>query len=277
MGLGRRYRHRKSGVVFETEYQAVLNYAVTNSIAIPDNSTNIRNNNRVKYLKQTSLWGKFDLLYFFDQPAGLADFAKINYISPSNFYLSSPSEPSFIADNGFKGDGISQYFNTNYIPSINSVKFTNLSCSVTLKGFDVITDSTLETFFAGRNANNQGQIFIAKNNSTTALIRILEANTAISFTVSSFNDFCSFNKTRTNGASYTLPSFAGTSLTPMGASSFLDNQELYILALNAAGTPSGFSKSGLKYIAFGEIISTSLSSPSIITDFKNIMEDSYTP
>ena len=176
---------------FEPEYIAVLDRAIALGYTTPDEPTNIRNNNRVKYLKDTGLWAKFDLLYFFDQPTGLADFAKLNYIDPllyEAFNANPALEPDFIADSGFKSGG-TKFFDTGFNVQTNGVNFIGGAvdigrASVFYRGFDFAADATNETICGALlTGGSVNQINILKlSNNTQSLFRLASTQGGQAFT-----------------------------------------------------------------------------------------------
>jgi len=232
------------GDKFEPEYQAVLDYAIANSISTPSKAINIRNNQRVKRLKDSSLYNRIDLLYFFDQESGKEEFAKLNYINPSDYtiYNSSGLLSDFVADFGFKSDR-TKFIKTGWIPSIDAVNFSNTSASIFYKGFDNINDGLTNQITGCRTGNNTGQINI-RNTNNAQLFRLMSTSSA-----------AVFNNNRNNNSILLSGTTASTVLYQNGVSQFglgamlgsLNNQELYLLALNDNGTVNGVSAYGLKY------------------------------
>jgi len=269
---------KKSGgtaIVFEPEYQDVLDYAVANSIATPSTPYNIRNNNRIKYLKAEGLYTIWDLLYFFDQETGLSDFAKINIIDPSSNYLTGATQPSFVADSGFKANGTNQFFNTGYNPQTDRVKLTTSSSTVMFKGFDWISDATTETVCGSRDGANVNQILMHKPNATQVLFRVKHTGTAISRTPTLINNIVVYCAD-TSSAVFYNSSNNNQGTSAMSGANYA-SRELYLFASNESGTPSLYAKSGLKYFGIGEKITTVTPRPAIIDTLEDIMEDTYTP
>lgn len=263
---------------FEPEYQAVLDYAAANSISTPSSAINIRNNNRVKYLKDESLWSKFDLLYFFDQESGKGDFAKINYINPSSYYLYGSNQPDFISDSGFKGNSASgKYFQTGYNPSINAVKLTVDSGMITFRGFDFSTSASSEAILGARTGNNTSQILIYKVGVSPeqAGFRFLDQIAQANYLSSYFNlptTLCFEGIAR--NLYRDIPA-TGTGITRTKGSSF-SNLELYLFAYNQSGLVAP-TNGGLKYFGIGESVSVSTAPRPIIDTFHEILNDLYTP
>jgi hypothetical protein len=268
-------KKQSSSIVFEPEYQDVLDYAIANAIDTPSLSINIRNNNRVKYLKAEGLWSIWDLLYFMDQESGKADFAKINYVDPSSNYLSGATQPSFVANSGFKGNGTNQFFQTGYNPQTDRVKLTISSSTVMFKGFDWVADSTVEALCGSRDGVAANQIVFQKPNATQVTFRIKHGSPSISRTPVLINDIVVYCGDTSSAVFYN--SVAGnTASTAMSGANFA-NFEIILFATNESGTALQFCKSGLKYWGIGEKITTVTPRPAIIDTLESIMDDTYTP
>lgn len=123
-----------SGVVFEPEYQAILSYATTNAYTEPTLTDQILQNQLVADLKNAGIWSKLDILYVFKGGSGSSDtlrsFSKINWKSPSNFYLTEDGTySSYFQDDlgwrGFSGTAPNEFFlRTGYNPSTNGSGYT---------------------------------------------------------------------------------------------------------------------------------------------------------
>jgi hypothetical protein len=268
------YLKKQSGIVFEPEYQAVLDYAIANSITTPDLTTNIRNNLRVKNLKDISVFSNYDLLYIFDNPSGLGDFSKINYVNPSSNYLNNPNpslEPSFIANSGFKSDG-TKWFTTDYNPRTDRINVTQTDLMFMYQGFDFIADATGEAITGCRTANNTEQVYMQKQNATQGLFRIKQANAAQTFTISNFNK-CIIHSSLTTGIRTYVDGIDTLANTVASASDYA-SLDLYVFALNNAGTAIAPMKSGLKYYGVAKGIGTGTTNPTAVS-ISQIMQDIY--
>jgi len=107
-------------VVFETEYQTILNAATTDGVGLPKYTEQIRQNNLVKDLKNAGLWSKLGSFYMFRLDAsggGDNAFSLYDWIEPNDELaeaqlISFPGyaiTPEFINDYGWRmriGTGI---------------------------------------------------------------------------------------------------------------------------------------------------------------------------
>lgn len=272
MGLGRRNfaRNLVQGIDFEPEYQDVLDYASLQGYTLPSSPINIRNNNRVKYLKSEGIWDELDLLYIFDQESGRDDFAKINYKSPSNYYLTAApdfSEPTFTPNSGFKG-GTGLGFNTGWNASLHAINFINNDASVFFKGFDFDLSGG-GVLCGARTGNNTNQIMILEGTSNY-VPRIATTAGGQGIALGDWNDHIiytrgsNFRETYVNGVQDSIEFGIN------GPGSF-SNLDLFILCLNESGVPSTENDMGVSYCGLGS------NQASKAIEIYEIMSDIYTP
>jgi len=106
---------------FDADYQAVLDYATTQGYTLPSASQQLLQNQLVVDLKDGGIWSKLDTFGVFATD-GDADFALIDWIRLTDY--TAVNSPSFTTDEGFTGDGVSAYINTNFNPSTSGVNYT---------------------------------------------------------------------------------------------------------------------------------------------------------
>jgi len=105
--------------VFHPEYQAVYDAYSTK----PDASTAIAQDTLVRALIDNNLWNRMDLFYMFANDA--SDNALINWANPGTFdCIFGDASILFTAYEGFTGDGVGSYLNTQWNPSTQAVNFT---------------------------------------------------------------------------------------------------------------------------------------------------------
>jgi hypothetical protein len=122
-----------SGVVFEPEYQAILSYATSQGYTLPPMSAQTIQNTLLYNLKLNNLWNKMDVFYLFEQSTGISDtlkdFSKINWKTPSSFYIGEQGTYSSYFQNnlGWKGGvSVGSEFNlsTTFNPTTNGSGYT---------------------------------------------------------------------------------------------------------------------------------------------------------
>lgn len=111
------------GETFDTDYQNVLDYAISQNFTLPSCPQQSLQNQLVLDLKAAGIWSDLDIFYVFATD-GDSDFARINWISPGTFTATAVNAPTFTENEGFTGDGSTSYLDTGWIPSTHAVNFT---------------------------------------------------------------------------------------------------------------------------------------------------------
>jgi hypothetical protein len=106
---------------FDADYQAVLNYATTQGYTLPSAGQQILQNQLVLDLKTGGIWNKLDTFGVFATD-GDSDFALIDWIRLSDY--TAVNSPTFTTNQGFAGDGVSAYIDTNFNPATSGVNYT---------------------------------------------------------------------------------------------------------------------------------------------------------
>jgi hypothetical protein len=235
---------------YEPEYEAILQYAISNGYTTPKRNQNFLNNKKIKQLKSEGIFTELDILYNFKQQSGLEDFCKINWVNPGvyNATQSNPLiAPVFEPDKGFKGSFTnSTYFSTSYIPSVNASNALLNDMGIFFKTYDEVGGVVAGT------RNNSGNNFVFRKNpgaglldsaslyvSTGGGLIVFDNNSHIVHAKSGLTHSYYVNGTLTNTTSY--------------ASSFLSSLELTLFAWNLPA-PTGitqFFTGGIEYFALG--------------------------
>lgn len=108
-------------ISFDTDYQAVLNYATTQGYTLPSASQQTLQNQLVVDLKTAGVWSKLDTFAVFATD-GNSDFALIDWKRLSKY--TAVNSPTFTTNEGFQGNGTSSYINSNYRALSNGVNWT---------------------------------------------------------------------------------------------------------------------------------------------------------
>lgn len=115
---------KKGGL--DLDYQAVLNYGISQGWTLPSSATQTKDNTMILALKSAGIWSKLDIFYMFSTD-GDSNFARINWKSPGNFVatLLGNIPPTFTTNLGFTGNATNlAYVSTNFNPSTNGVQHT---------------------------------------------------------------------------------------------------------------------------------------------------------
>jgi hypothetical protein len=110
-----------SGSGFDSDYQAVLDFATSEGDTLPSANQQILQNQVVLSLKDKGLWNKKDAFGLF-ATNGNVDFALICW--KRLIKMDAFSSPSFSANSGFTGNGTSSYIDTKFKPLSDGVQYT---------------------------------------------------------------------------------------------------------------------------------------------------------
>ena len=124
-------------------YRAILNYAYSQGYTLPDARTQGIQNAFYRTLESQGFIANMDIFYvFFNNDASLEQFSKINWITPSANTITTSGTTNY-GISGFTFDGVSQYLDTNFIPSVNGIKYTLNDGARILFKSDADTDDTV--------------------------------------------------------------------------------------------------------------------------------------
>lgn len=118
-----------SGGGFDADYQAVLTYATSLGYTIPSSGQQIKQNQLMLDLKAGGIWGKLDTFGVF-ATNGNSNFALIDWKRLSLY--TSVNSPTFTSNQGFTGNGISSYIDTNFNPTTQGVNYTLNNASISI-------------------------------------------------------------------------------------------------------------------------------------------------
>ena len=112
-------------------------------------------------LKTAGVWSKTDVLYVL--AAHHEQAGRINWKNPGTLTASLVNAPSFVADQGFTGNGRSSYLNTGYNPTAFAGQLTLNSAHIGVwSNTDAATDAV---DFGARAATNTASLFMSPNSS----------------------------------------------------------------------------------------------------------------
>jgi hypothetical protein len=105
---------------FDSDYQAVLDFATSEGITLPSASQQILQNNVVLGFKDKNLWNKKDAFGLF-ATNGNVDFALICW--KRLIKMTAFNSPTFAENAGFTGNGTSSYIDTKFKSATDGVNF----------------------------------------------------------------------------------------------------------------------------------------------------------
>lgn len=129
------------GVAYDTDYQAILDYATAQGYTLPSDAQKTLQNQLLVDLKSAGIWSKLDTFANFATD-GDSNFALIDWKRLTQY--TAVNSPTFTTNQGFKGNGISSYINTNFTPSTNGVNYQLDNASRYFYGFDALNAARFE-------------------------------------------------------------------------------------------------------------------------------------
>jgi hypothetical protein len=169
----------------DADYQALLNYAVSQSIPLPNIAQRIRDSDGIIYAKAQGIWAEADVWYKFRSNGSYhVDFACLNWKNPGTFTLQRFNSPTFGAD-GFTGNGTNMYLDSGWIPNTHGVKFqqnnagaicyiNNLARNIDASFGAENSTSSRRFGFTPRNASNTGSY--RTNKDTSKVITVTDSS-----------------------------------------------------------------------------------------------------
>jgi hypothetical protein len=184
---------------FDADYQAVLTYAQGKGWSLPSAGQQTLGNALVLALKAANIWDK---LYFF-YPAetnGDVDFACINWKDPQDSTnLVRVNSPTYAANSGFKGDGVSAYLEIPYNPT--SLGWDENDFAIGAMDLDNVAQSNSMIIAA-----NDGSFFIAPRNPVDQKIvrNASNSNTIVATSVTDSRGFHLMDRSNSSDFNFAL-------------------------------------------------------------------------
>lgn len=186
-------------------------------------------NTLIGSLVTAGVWSKLDTLYV--MAAADAQAASLNWVSTS-YSLTAVSSPTFTADRGYAGDGVSSYLRTGFVPSTAGGQFVLNSAHL---GAWSRTDSQSNGALIGARASfsSKNSSIIPRDASNLSYVAVNFAG-AGSYTVTTSLGHFVVNRSGASAQQGYQNGASGTSTT--SASDAITDLEVYGLALNQAGS-----------------------------------------
>jgi hypothetical protein len=225
---------------YDSDYQAVLDYATANSIALPDQAQQDIDNQLLIDYKATGAWAKDDVFVKFKGTAPEA-FKLIDWKRLTT--MTKVGTVTFDA-NGAQGDGTTGYIKTGFNPAIDAVNmsqnnvgymFGRTAASTTNKGgvFGVLSSGKNTQWTDEFSGNAYIHLNTGSGSTTAVRTQLLGVNGLY----------------RDDSANYKV--IDGTETTFAKSSVSFTNGEVYILTRNSNGSPSLYSDTKLSYFSIG--------------------------
>jgi len=255
-----------SGAGFCAEYQAVYD-AMINP---PDSDIAWQQDLMIRTLVNGKVWSKLDWFALFAQQSNAAGEALINWINPGTCDATLVNAPAFVAYEGFTGDGVSAYINSNWNPPIHGVNYTINNASV---GVYSRTDSNDAFVDVGcRSGGISDSVYFYTRNSGEFKCRFHEADLTGFATADSLGMHIATRIDANNKRYYKNNVYLGNVVAAVVS---LPTLNYYILANNINGVASLFSPRQLSCAFWG--VSLDLAEIIVLTNaFETYMDSQGT-
>ena len=235
------------GQGFDPLYQAVLDYATANSIPLPDATLQAKQNAYAVALRAAGLLDKWAVKYVF--ACHDRDFGKINWMNPGTYNCTENGTLVFTANVGFRSNGTTGYLDTGWMPINDGGGLYTLN-DASVAWFVQNDRNVAEIDFGCRQTATTFRLFaISRSNLNTKTGIINQLNTFTS--TSSTNSIGRHLLERTASNATRLSKDGASEATGTGASSSLLTNNMYICAVNQAGTPQSFSQKNISDLSAG--------------------------
>lgn len=114
------------GFAYDTDYQAILDKAISESFTLPNDDEKLKQNQLVIDLKAAGAWAKADHILVLATNSNQS-FARIDWRNPTHL-ANLVNAPTFVTKKGFQGGGTS-YIDTNFNPFTEGDKYTQNNAS----------------------------------------------------------------------------------------------------------------------------------------------------
>ena len=188
-------------------------------------------------LKQDNNWNLFDRFWILAQP--VQPLSRVSLVNPTSVNMTEVNSPTWTANQGYTGNGVDMYLNTNFNPNTQGVNFTLNSATL---GFYSRTDIIETTYnlscivtgipnnFCGMSIKRVGNLMFNDINNDSA--------TSIDFTGATTGLFTASRTAAELTTSYRNGISIGTTAV---ISSSIPSLNLFAMASNNSGVPSVFS------------------------------------
>ena len=235
---------------YDADYQAVLDYATTNSIAHPDSAQKTIDNQLILDLKSNNLWAKADV---FINYGGTADTAFRRICWKRLLQVDLFGGLTWSTD-GIEGNGTNGYVNLKFNPFTNGVNyaFNNAGITVNIKKNVLGTFASPKTIVGGYGGSTAGYTLFGGSTSSGAQYFIINGSnntTSPSIGKLGLNGVYQPNSTQVIGRGSTTVTFTKAGISPL-----LD-LEVFMLARNLEGVGDLFSDERVKHLYLGASLS----------------------
>ena len=209
------------------EYQAVLNYAISQSYSTPSLPVQSAQNDLINQLISIGAWASIDQFFCFVGD-GDSNFSLINWKNPGTNNGSTIGSPTYTSNDGWNTNATTDAINSNYNPSTDASQLSTNNGTIGVW----IEPNPGSEFYFGANASppSRGEKWIS-----TAETKLH----GISITGSSLSSASTKLVQHTISGGNTLTTYSnGVSLNSgTGTATGTTNADIYIMSINLSNTP----------------------------------------
>lgn len=237
---------------YHAKYQAVLDFAIANTISTPTLSRNITNDAICRFFDIEEVWDTLDLFYYLEQEE--QSFSELNWVDPSNFRLYNDTDlvPDWVSGSGAKSSGTGKFYKTGFIPKTHSTKALLNDVGALWKTFDIPTtwSGNIRVFGCTDGINSGKNSLLGLNIAQDEILLRLYSGDNVNKPVTNINSHFHHFKDTTNTLLFSQGDLEVSEAIVLNGND-LTTAELYLMAYNNNGTPSATGTIGLSYFGFG--------------------------
>jgi len=226
------------GSTYTTVYNAMTNKPTTDIAAAQ--------NTMVESLVDGGVWAKLDVFYLFAQYSNDDSEALINWVNPGTNDASAVSSPSWTSLEGYTGDGVADYINTNFVPSTEGVNYATNDASAFMYIRNNVAEDMFDMSVIGSGDN---KLICRARGSADQIFYGLNQTSGNTQTNADSRGLFYYERTASNSTEGFRNNVSlGTDAT---ASSGRPNLAVYVLAQNNNGSPGSYSTHQISIAGLG--------------------------
>jgi hypothetical protein len=224
----------------DVDYDILIDYAISQSIPIPNAQQRGRDIRGIKYAKAQGIWTEADVWYKFRSNGSYhVDFACLNWKNPGTHTLQRFNSPTFDAD-GFTGNGTDMYLDSGWIANTHGVKYLLNNAGFIISLTVPVTSAADFGYFGIQNSVSpfSGLRISISNGVASSRVNRGNSGTAGSH---SFSGFQSFIGSRISSGGQRLHKGGSLIFSDSVSSNSRPTISAFLLARNFDGTASNFT------------------------------------
>lgn len=235
-------------VVYDADYQAVLDYADLQGWSTPSTDQKAIENQKLIDMKADGVWDDLDLFYY-SETDGDNNYKRINWKSPGDFTLTAHGSLTYGTD-GITGDGSTGYLDTGWNPDADGVNFTLDEAGAFIKINNECTAGNLYQFGVDQ-ASTDTTALAAKYSGSVHRFGINSSTVSVGSAVSSIGLFHTRRVADNDLRLFKDGSQVGSASTQASSVKSGNGRTLVLLAFNANGVIAGHSNAQIGCFGIG--------------------------